>query len=213
MDWTFNSKQIAESFDSHVREQLPWYDLASETVAIIARNYLRQNGVVYDIGCSTGNIAKRMVSLIQERACDFYGIDTSGDMICRQQTDWGEAIHADALDYHYEPFSVAVCFLTLSFLTVDEREALIVRLRGACESGGVIIVVDKFEAPGGYAGTVLRRITTAWKLINGASPSDILSKELSLSGVQRPLNRDELPSDAVRFFQLGEFQGWIIQQP
>ena len=29
-NWTFESKEVADHFDEHVREQLPWYDLATQ---------------------------------------------------------------------------------------------------------------------------------------------------------------------------------------
>ena len=48
-DWTFK-EGFANKFDSHVREQLPWYELVTESVAYITRNYLPKSGLVYDIG-------------------------------------------------------------------------------------------------------------------------------------------------------------------
>ncbi len=47
----------------------------------------------------------------------------------------------------------------------------------------------------------------------GATPDDILRKELSLAGYQRPLHPLMLPTEARTFFQLGEFAGWILAAP
>ena len=57
-DWTFQG--FAPEFDAHVREQLPWYGMATESVALIARHYIPAGGVkVYDLGCSsTGNVGR-----------------------------------------------------------------------------------------------------------------------------------------------------------
>jgi tRNA (cmo5U34)-methyltransferase len=55
----------------------------------------------------------------------------------------------------------------------------------------------------------MKRLTMFWKLKNGAKAEDILNKELSLSGVQRPIN---IPKNAKQFFQLGEFKGWVIEK-
>ena len=46
--WTFETEEIATSFDAHVREQLPWYEMVTEAVVYITRNYLRQGGMVLD---------------------------------------------------------------------------------------------------------------------------------------------------------------------
>ena len=81
------------------------------------------------------------------------------------------------------------------------------------KTGGVIIIFDKVVAPSGYFGTVLRRLTMDWKLKQGTSASDIVAKELSLSGVQRPIMPVILGLDAICFFTFGEFAGWIIESP
>lgn len=39
----------------------------------------------------------------------------------------------------------------------------------------------------------------------------MMRKELSLSGVQRPLYKGELGSDAVEVFRFGDFAGWLIE--
>jgi hypothetical protein len=54
--------------------------------------------------------------------------------------------------------------------------------------GGAPIVFDKTDcAGGGYLSTAIHRLTVAGKLQGGASADAILAKELSISGVQRPL--------------------------
>ena len=35
--WTFENKEVANDFDNHVREQLPWYDFITQSVIHIAR--------------------------------------------------------------------------------------------------------------------------------------------------------------------------------
>jgi tRNA (cmo5U34)-methyltransferase len=59
----------------------------------------------------------------------------------------------------------------------------------------------------------MKRLTMFWKLKNGAEPVDIIRKELSLSGIQRPMDSDLLRIfGAKQFFQLGEFKGWVIEK-
>ena len=80
-NWTFKSQEVADHFDDHVREQLPWYDLASESVVHFVRHYLPDNGLVYDIGASTGNFYKRLYDLINDREATYVAIDNSEEMI------------------------------------------------------------------------------------------------------------------------------------
>ena len=65
-NWTFKSDHIADHFDQHVREQLPWYDLATFATAQMARHYVPQGGKVYDIGCATGNMGRVLAGTLSD---------------------------------------------------------------------------------------------------------------------------------------------------
>lgn len=210
--WTFKNANVAEGFDSHVREQLPWYDLATESVSHIVRHYLPAGGVVYDIGASTGNIGRAIAAVLEERSARLIAVEESCEMADRYAGP-GEIICKPAQQVAYQPFDVAVCFLVLMFLPVGERKTLVDSLRRSLRPGGVIVVFDKVDPCCGYFGSVLRRLTMRWKLTNGATPDAIVAKELSLSGIQRPINPAILGADAKLFFTFGEFAGYIIEKP
>ena len=214
-DWTFDD--FAEDFDSHVREQLPWYELVTESVAFIARNYLPKNGLVYDIGCSTGNMTKALLGLIEEREASILGIDPEDSMIqaySRFLTDSNVQVsQANAEDFAYGSYDVAVVMLTAMFIPFASHKTFLHKLYKNLNEGGAIIIVDKVTDETGYFSTVLKRLTMYWKLEKGARAEDILSKELSLSGVQRPMSSQLLHNyQAKQFFQLGEFKGWVIEK-
>lgn len=212
-NWTFQDLGVAAGFERHVREQLPWYDLATGAVAHVARHYLPQNGVAYDLGASTGNIARALSETLIARQVTLYGIELSPEMAAQYAGPQPEnLIVADVREVDYQPFDLAVAFLTLMFVPVGDRPSLLRRLRAGCRAGGAIIIFDKNEALGGYVGTVLWRLALAGKVASGVCPEDIVAKELSLGGVQRPLAR-ELLSDAVEFFRFGEFAGYLIEAP
>jgi tRNA (cmo5U34)-methyltransferase len=58
---------------------------------------------------------------------------------------------------------------------------------------------------------MMQRLTLAGKISAGASPSDVIAKELSLAGSQRPLAASEIPATAIEIFRFGEFAGWLIE--
>lgn len=210
--WTFKSDEVAWHFDAHVREQLPWYEIATDLVAVVARHYIGPGSVVYDIGCSTGNIGRKLADTIQTHNVTFYPIDNSREMLDRYDGP-GTPICDDAVDLAYHKFDFAVLFLTVMFLPLHRRASFLRRLWESTRPGGAIVVVDKIETPSGYVGTALRRMALDLKLRAGAKPEAILQKELSLAGYQRPINPRILPGTPERFFQAGEFVGWVIEKP
>jgi tRNA (cmo5U34)-methyltransferase len=205
--WDFNAPTVAEHFDSHVREQLPWYDLATEVTTHIARHYIPQGGLVYDIGASTGNISRALSDVLKERNARIVALENSPPMAALYRGS-GEIVVADAETFDYQPFDLAICFLVLMFLSPCGRADLLQRLRSIMRRGGAIIVFDKCVSANGYAGTVMSRLALASKFASGVPPQEIIEKELSLIGVQRPLRADELGT-ATEFFRYGDFAGWL----
>lgn len=211
-EWTFEKASVAASFDEHVREQLPWYDLATNAVAHVARHYIPRCGRVYDIGASTGNIGNAIVETLNERRAELIPVESSEEMAQAYAGPMkGNLIQSHALEVDYEPFDLAVCFLVLMFLTPADRAELLDRLRAKMRRGGAIVIFDKTATFGGYPGIIMWRLALAAKMASGATPEHILAKELSLRGVQRPLEHHEIPSDGVLWFRFGDFAGWLIE--
>jgi tRNA (cmo5U34)-methyltransferase len=214
--WTFETKEIAETFDSHVREQLPWYDMATDAVCYIARNYLTEGGVVVDVGASTGNMIDKLMPLVEERWADVVAIEKSKSM-CNilqkkyKKSDYVVIENNDVINHELPNADVLIVFLTMMFIPIRKRKALMNALRASCKQGGVIVVVDKVADHDGYFSTVLKRLTMQFKLQQGAKPEDVLNKEMSLAGVQIPIDPAILGEDAKQFFRMGEFAGWVIE--
>lgn len=211
-DWTFKNADVAAAFNRHVREQLPWYDLATGAVAHIARHYLPEQGLMYDIGASTGNIGIAMQDILTKRNATYVPIDNSQQM-AEVYHGPAQLVVADAVEYDYEEYDVAVCFLVLMFIPPAKRKAFVHKLVNKIKQGGCLIIFDKTEATTGYLSTIMHRLTIAGKVSTGVPAQEIVDKELSLSGVQRPLPHHFMQfvtPNATEVFRFGEFAGWVI---
>lgn len=212
-DWTFEKSDVAASFDRHVREQLPWYDLATGLIAHVARHYIPVGGTVYDLGASTGNIGRAINDVLESRSACLIPVEKEPAMAARYDGP-GRVVVKDVCDvaegWGDNEADVIVAFLTFMFVPVYNRERLLARCRQALRPGGVLLIVDKNDAPGGYLGTAIRRLTLAGKVATGTPSEEIVSKELSLSGIQRPVPLG-WPEDGIEIFRFGEFAGWAIE--
>lgn len=210
--WTFDNKEVANSFDSHVREQLPWYDIVSNAIAQIGNHYIPENGVVYDIGASTGNIEKVLKQTLQLRNVEFIPVEKSREMAEKYLGDYAVLVK-DVTEIDFIEFDFAVCFLSMMFISPHKRVALVDKLMNKLRDGGSLVIVEKTIPENGYVSTVLSRLTLKEKLLQGVEPIDIITKELSLSGVQRPIDPDKLFSKYkyTEFFRFGEFGGYIVE--
>jgi tRNA (cmo5U34)-methyltransferase len=214
-NWTFEDAAVAKGFDRHVRETLPWYEMATGAIAHLGRHYIPQHGLVYDIGASTGNIAQALGQTLEDRKANYIGIESSQEMVQRfVPRSHCICIHADALTYDFQNYDFAVCFLVLMFLPVSSRGDFLRHLAKKITPGGALVIFDKLDPAPGYLGTVMRRLTLAGKVAAGITSDEIIAKELSLGGVQRPITPALIHSaspHAVQFFAFGEFAGWIIE--
>ncbi len=210
-NWTFKDKNVADNFDTHVREQLPWYDMVTDLTTHLGRHYLPDNGVMYDIGASTGNITLALKDTLVTRNIDAISIDNSKEMgdIWRGV---GTMCIADASTFDYKEYSFGVCFLILMFLNPNEQRTLLAKLYSLLEPGGALVIVDKTQSCGGYIGTALHRYTMAAKLKAGTTPKEVMEKEMSLAGIQRPLNYDLVLAQykPVEVFRMCDFAAWVI---
>lgn len=215
--WTFEDQTIVDKFDSHVREQLPWYDMVTDAVVYIIRNYLAHKKVVVDIGASTGNLMSKIIPLLGERFSTGIAIDRSESMCIAMDEKFAKenivtVDYRDVTKQDVPDAQIYILFLTLMFIPVADRKTLMKRLVNQCEVGGCIIIVDKIADHGGYFGTVLKRLTMHFKLLQGAKPEDVLAKEMCLAGVQIPIDQEILGDNAKLFFRMGEFAGWVIEK-
>lgn len=210
--WTFDNEEVAGNFDNHVREQLPWYDIVSRAIAQIGNHYIPENGVVYDIGASTGNIENVLSDILKSRNVVFIPIEKSHEMAGKYLGQYPVLIK-DATQVDFMKFDFAVCFLSMMFIPPHKRVALVDKLMYNLRDGGSIVVVEKTTPVDGYISTVLSRLTLKEKLLQGVEPKDIITKELSLSGVQRPIDPNKLFSNYkyTEFFRFGEFAGYVLE--
>jgi tRNA (cmo5U34)-methyltransferase len=205
--WTFKSPAVAADFDRHVREQLPWYDLATGLVLAAGRAFIPEGGFVYDIGASTGNVGRALAPVLAARKAELVGIEQSAEMAARYDGP-GRVEIADARSYPYKEADLIVCFLVLMFVPVHERKALLYKLSTRLRPGGALLVFDKLAPRAGEVGALSLRLTLGAKYEAGASADEIIAKELSLAGVQRPLHPREV-ADFEPIFRFGDFGGWL----
>jgi tRNA (cmo5U34)-methyltransferase len=179
-------------------------------VAHFARHYVNEGGLIYDVGASTGNVGRAIADTITARKASLVAIEPSKEMAARYAGP-GKLVVADACGFNFKPYDFAVCFLVLMFIAPGDRCDLLKKLRSKMKPGGAILVFDKCQPVGGYAATAMQRLTLAGKVSAGVDAKEVIAKELSLAGAQRPIAPSELPRGAVEIFRFGEFAGWLIE--
>jgi tRNA (cmo5U34)-methyltransferase len=206
--WTFKNESVAKHFNEHVEEQLPWYELASRLIAFYAKAYLYERSTIYDLGCSTGNIAKRLQSFIVEKHIYYKGFDSSREIL-KENSAGLPTYNVDINDIKFESPDVIVSMLTMLFIPKRKRKMLFQAIYDSLPSGGAFILLERFTQPDFLSLTSARLILSEKK----DSGDNILKKELSLVGSQFLLSKSELPGEPHNIFTFADFIGYLIEKP
>lgn len=230
-DWSFNTKEIAATFDKHVRSQLPFYDMLTNATVHLARSFVTSGGRLLDVGSATGNVGRALIPLMQQRESIMDAVEPSETMIdvCLKTFSEVERKHIRLNNHTIEDFlshdsradSVGgycfiSCFLTLMFVSPPARERVIKSLIDTLAPGGAMVVVDKVEQRRGIIGQAINRMSWSAKLDQGQTAEEIVTKELSLAGQQIPFLSNfrslfvTCETDVAEFFQFGEFVGLLV---
>ena len=187
--------------------------MVTKGIVQIGRHYLPHGGACMTSWASTGNITAALADVLHARHVKALSIEESPQM-CERWNGYGDLQLADALTYDFEEFDFAVSMLCMVFLSPLEQQELLAKLKKAIRPGGALVVVERMLPPGDpYLDIVTSRLTLAAKLAAGVPAHEIVNKELSLAGVQRPVNPALMTEErATEWFRYGDFAGYIIQR-
>ena len=208
-----------KSFDSHVRKQLPWYDLVLDALEFFTACYLTEKGTVYDIGSGTGNYYQRIAPLLEGRDAHYIGIEKAPNMYERHHrlADRGKdsLYNLDVRDFQIrEPYDICIVNLMLMFLPYEAQAQILSRLLTKMSPFGILILVEKdFSRGDGFLRYVLERLTMYLKLKQGVPKEEILEKELALMGIQRPVYDMQLEGRyrVTEWLRIANFTGLAVE--
>jgi len=194
IDFQFDER-VADVFPDMIQRSVPGYAMMISTIGILAAKYAQANSHCYDLGCSLGAVSLAMRQRISQPGCDIIAVDNSQAMIDRGQellardrtsTMPVNMVCADLQAIDIENASVVVLNLTLQFIPLIERLALIKRIYQGLNPGGILLLSEKiaFEEPGRQQ--LQDELHLDFKRANGYSDLEISQKRTALENVLIP---------------------------
>lgn len=215
-------EQIAAVFDDMLKRSVPFYDEAMQLTKRFAIAYLKENGRLYDLGCST---ASTLLGIERDLSVDaeLVGIDNSPSMLeqaRRKAGAFGSSIRleeADIMSYDYEEADVFISNYTLQFIRPLVREELLKRIYEAMREGGAFIFSEKVVCEDKRLDKLLIDSYYDFKKTQGYSEYEIMQKREALENVLIPYSVAENRAMALRcgfshfetLFRWGNFATFI----
>lgn len=191
--WTFDA--MGPEFDEHVAAHLPGYADVQRLIALIATFQLPDDGVLVDLGASTGLTVRTISDTLPGRRFHAYLYDQDKSMLDQARTRLADLdmvaadyIETDLDPRHHPPFIHSDADLTLAmwllqFLTPAARRPLMSLIRSRTNPNGMFVVATKTR----MSDTRLQEIAEAalddYKSEQGVTPAERTMKTHSLRGV------------------------------
>lgn len=190
--WTFGGA-VADSFENHIEHSVPGYREGHEIVAQLSDFFVADGSLVYELGCSTGALTRRLAEWNAGKGARFVGIEIEADMVAAarrlaESVDNIEIIEENALNAELAPADMIVSYYTMQFVRPALRQQLYDKIYESLNWGGAFVMFEKVRAPDARFQDMMSALYSDFKLSKGFDASEIVAKTRSLKGVLDPFS-------------------------
>ncbi len=224
--WQFN-KNVANVFDKHVKQSIPHYNDIQDYIVSLSEWFIKENSVIHDLGCSTGETIKKINNLNVSNNYKIIGYDASKRMIDLAKKKVRSSklkkrkinfICKNVLDIkRFEKSNLFISILLFPFLKLSERKRILKKIYDSLETGGAFICVEKIRANNANYEDIFNQIYFDFKLKKKLNEKQILNKAKSLRSSMNlfsqkktiQLIKDSKFQSCEIFFKCFNFLGYI----
>ena len=186
-------KKVVNVFDDMLDRSVPLYQESIKRQALLARHFYKNGTIIFDLGCSNGNLGLMILNEFKEKKLSMAAVDSSSPMIEKYRTKLGENQKESVeliCDYieniSISNASVVIINLTMQFLDMDKRAELVNRIYKGLVKGGVLLLTEKITQTDIVFKNLYEDFYKEFKLENGYSELEISQKRDALEKVLIP---------------------------
>jgi len=197
--WKFSGEMV-NNFEQHVKNSVPIYSEGQKLIKNLSEYFIKNDSIIYDIGCSTGKLLIDLVSQNSHKKDSKYiGIDIENDMIKfakNKQKDLSikktklDFINDDIVTCDFEKSDLIISYFTIQFIHPKHRQALINKIFESLNWGGALILFEKVRYNDARFQDMITTLYNDYKLERGYTHEEILNKTRSLKGILEPFSSD-----------------------
>ena len=211
-----------KNFDSHITKSVPLYELGQDLICKISSFFLNNESNVYDLGCSTGTLIKKIIKYNSKIKFKIIGVDKEPNMIkeAKKKLKKFKRVSLKCSDLRMlklKNSDLIACYYTIQFIKPKYRQKIFNKVYKSLNWGGAFILFEKVRGSDARFQDMYSIIYNDFKLKNGFTPSEIVHKTRSLKGILEPfsdygncglLKRAGFV-DCITVFQWMSFKGYL----
>lgn len=193
--WSFGG-DVADTFVDHIRQSVPMYAEGHDLVCQFSDYFVSNESTCYELGVSTGELIRKLALHNQGKPkARWIGIDTEKPMIERAKKHCAgieniELYVDDIRNFDLEPADLIVSYYTMQFTPPRHRQAIFDKIYNSLNWGGAFIMFEKVRGPDARFQDICVSLYNDFKVRQGFSSDEILSKTRSLKGVLEPFSTE-----------------------
>ena len=191
-NWTFAANDPV-ILGNHMKKSIPQYDKGHSLILEISEFFVKRESIIYDIGCSNGELTHQLAKKFREKNATVVGIDCEENFITSAKSRYRAITNLkfekeDAIDHTYKASDLVIMYYTLQFIDLSKRASLLLNLYKSLKEGGGLLIFEKTRQNNPRTNDILNQLYTDFKLNNGYTGNEIVAKARSLKGVLEPLS-------------------------
>ncbi len=189
-------EEVAAVFDDMLERSVPFYKESQKITEFFALKNLKEDGILYDLGCSTASMLLNIHRSLDLNAA-LIGLDNSEAMLAqakRKCEAYGakiDVLNADILEYEYKEADVFISNYTLQFIRPLVREELVKKIASSLKKEGVFIFSEKVISHHSKLNKELIECYYDFKKEQGYSEYEIVQKREALENILVPYSEEE----------------------
>jgi len=191
--WSFGNN-VADNFVDHANVSIPLYEQGQNLVCDISEFFIRPNTISYEVGSSTAQLTKKLAERNSHKEnCKIIGIECEENMInkakdhCKGINNIDFAL-ANVNEFSFEPTDFIVSYYCIQFIRPSIRQHVINNIYNSLNWGGAFLLFEKVRGPDARFQDIYNIWYNSFKIKNGFSASEVISKTESLKTVLEPFS-------------------------
>ncbi len=187
-------QHVAAVFPDMLARSVPGYGVMLSMIEILAKQYVRNGTICYDLGCSLGAVSLAICQATQGMDIRVTAVDNSPDMIHtfseslkqKHKTLPIDLVCADIRDILIDNTSFVVLHLSLQFVDITHRLALLKTIYDGLCPGGVLEKKKKCVMDNPIQQHCYEEMHNGFKQYNGYTTLEIEQKRVALENILIP---------------------------
>ncbi len=173
--------EVANRFNDMAQRSIPCYEEVLNLSAQICSIHYSDQYVIYDIGCSTGNLIKYLNISFKANPFQYVGVDSSAPMLEQARKVYPEHTFSQKKveTMKWPITNIIICNYTLQFIPILIRRQILQAIYRTLTPGGILILSEKIS----NENTLFANLHHEYKYKNGYSRLAIQQNEVSLNNV------------------------------